>query len=78
MDEIKLWQVTLDQAGAPSVAAVESVDQTGTEEQLEEILVRSPDLLLPGLKLVGRQTDTSGGPLDLLGVDEDGQWWSLS
>ena len=27
---------------------------------------------MPGLKLVGRQTPTEGGPLDLLGVDEDG------
>ncbi|MBW7851935.1 MAG: DUF91 domain-containing protein [Rhodospirillales bacterium] len=73
MDEIKLWQVTLDQTGAPAVAPVESVDRTGTEAELEEILVRAPDLLLPGLKLVGRQTETPGGPLDLLGIDEDGQ-----
>ena len=30
-------------------------------------------MLMPGLKLVGRQTPTEGGPLDLLGVDEDGR-----
>ena len=34
---------------------------------------REPDLLIPGLRLVGRQTPTEGGPLDLLGVDEDGR-----
>ena len=43
------------------------------ESLLEETLVANPDLLLPGLKLVGRQTPTAGGPLDLLGVDEDGR-----
>ena len=43
------------------------------ESLLEETLVANPDLLLPGLRLVGRQTPTAGGPLDLLGVDEDGR-----
>ena len=43
------------------------------ESFLEETLVANPDLLLPGLRLVGRQTPTAGGPLDLLGVDEDGR-----
>ena len=28
---------------------------------------------MPGLTLVGRQTPTEGGPLDLLGVDSDGR-----
>ena len=28
---------------------------------------------MPGLTLVGRQTPTEGGPLDLLGVDSDGK-----
>ena len=50
-----------------------SKDQTDTESLLEETLVRNPDLLIPGLRLVGRQTPTDGGPLDLLGVDEDGR-----
>lgn len=31
------------------------------------------ELLIADLILVGRQTETSGGPLDLLGVDEDGR-----
>ena len=43
------------------------------ESLLEDTLVANPDLLMPGLKLVGRQTPTAGGPLDLLGVDRYGR-----
>ncbi len=44
-----------------------------SEELLENVLVKNPGLLLDNLTLVGRQTPTEGGPLDLLGVDEDGR-----
>ena len=44
-----------------------------SEELLEKTLVSHPQLLMPGLRLVGRQTPTEGGPLDLLGVDEGGR-----
>ena len=40
---------------------------------LEDTLVSRPDLLLEDLTLVGRQTPTDGGPLDLLGVDGEGK-----
>ena len=40
---------------------------------LEDTLVANPDLLMPGLNLVDRQTPTAGGPLDLLGVDRSGR-----
>jgi len=73
MKEIKLWKVDLDNEGPHSVSEVRSVAQTETENQLEDILVRLPDLLLKDLRLVGRQTETAGGPLDLLGVDGDGR-----
>ena len=33
----------------------------------------SPDLLMDGLTLIGRQVSTDGGPLDLLGIDADGR-----
>ena len=69
MDEVKIW--ALD--GESNVTPLTSKDQTATESLLEETLVRNPDLLIPGLRLVGRQTPTDGGPLDLLGVDEDGR-----
>ena len=47
--------------------------QTESERLLEDTLLKNPDMLMPGLTLVGRQTPTEGGPLDLLGVDEDGR-----
>jgi RecB family endonuclease NucS len=72
MKDLKLWEISTDEKGEPTVYSVASVNQTKTEEQLEEMIVQYPDLLFDDLKLVGRQTETAGGPLDLLGVDADG------
>ena len=69
MDEVKIWSVD----GESNVEPLANKGQTDTESLLEETLVRNPDMLIPGLRLVGRQTPTKGGPLDLLGVDEDGR-----
>ena len=69
MDEVKIWSVD----GDSNVEPLAKKGQTDTEELLEETLVKNPDLLIPGLRLVGRQTPTEGGPLDLLGVDSDGR-----
>ncbi len=68
--DIRIWEID-----DPSKAAepVESTNRMETELLLEEVLVRNPDLLMPGLTLVGRQTPVDGGFLDLLGVDEDGR-----
>ena len=68
MDEIKMWAIDGTEA-----TPVSAKNMTDSEWQLEEILVNNPDLLMPELTLVGRQTDTEGGPLDLLGVDSDGR-----
>lgn len=46
---------------------------TETEQRLEELLVASPELLLDGLSLIGRQLPIEGGILDLLGIDPDGR-----
>jgi len=70
--EIRLWKIASDEHGKPLVQPFENVNQTETENHLEEIIVKSPDILLRDLKLVGRQTETPGGPLDLLGIDGDG------
>ena len=69
MHEVKIWAVDGDSGAVP----LRRKDRTDTESLLEDILVRNPDLLIPGLRLVGRQTPTEGGPLDLLGVDGDGR-----
>ena len=67
-DELKVWALS-DGAG---VEVVESAT-VGLEDRLEETLVQRPEMLESGLHLVGRQTPTEGGPLDLLGVDEGGR-----
>ena len=69
MDEVKIWSVD----GDSNVEPLASKGETDTESLLEETLVKNPSMLLPGLRLVGRQTPTAGGPLDLLGVDEEGR-----
>jgi len=70
--KIKLWSLDKNDHNQLYPVELEEVEKAETESQLEDILVSNPDLLMPGLKLVGRQTMTEGGPLDLLGVDEDG------
>ncbi len=68
MEEVKLWAIDGSQ-----IADLKPTDQTETEKLLEDTLATRPDLLLEDLTLVGRQTPTEGGPLDLLGVDGDGR-----
>ena len=68
MEEIKLW--TID---GSKVEDLKPTSQTETEKLLEDTLVSRPELLLEDLTLVGRQTPTEGGPLDLLGVDGEGK-----
>ena len=69
MEEIKLWAMQ----GAGEATPLPSSEQTESEWLLEETLVKNPEMLMPGLTLVGRQTQTEGGPLDLLGVDRNGR-----
>lgn len=72
MLQVKLWSLDKNDKNQIIPNPVETIDRTETEQQLESIIVNNPELLIPGLKLIGRQTPTEGGPLDLLGVDEDG------
>jgi hypothetical protein len=69
LEGIKLWAMD----GAGDTTSLETADQTKSERLLEDTLVKNPEMLMPGLTLVGRQTPTDGGPLDLLGIDEDGR-----
>ena len=69
---IQLWFVGTDGDAVSAIPVNEAVN-TGTEQLLEKMLVASPELLEPGLKLIGRQVPTDGGPLDLLGVDQNGR-----
>jgi hypothetical protein len=73
MRRIQLWSVSDGQGGLPRAVGLDEVANTETESRLEELVVRSPDLLMPGLVLIGRQLPTGGGPLDLLGVEPSGR-----
>ena len=68
MEEVKLWELAGTQA-----RPLGSNNQLKSEHSFENTLVENPNLLIDGLTLVGRQTPTEGGPLDLLGVDPDGK-----
>ena len=67
--EIGMWEIDEGSEAVP----VQPTDRTTTEEHLEDILAANPHMLMPGLTLVGRQTPTDGGTLDLLGLDSDGR-----
>ena len=68
-EELRIWSVR--ESG--EVAPLSPLQQMPTELEFEELLVRNPDMLESSLKLVGRQTPTQTGWLDLLAVDSDGR-----
>ena len=68
-EELRLWSVGQSGDAKP----LSQLRQMPTELDFEELLVRNPDMLGFHLKLIGRQTPTQTGPLDLLAVDQDGR-----
>jgi hypothetical protein len=68
-EELRLWSV----GDSGNVESVKPLPKMPTELEFEELLVGNPEMLEPGLKLVGRQTPTQVGWLDLLAVDKDGR-----
>lgn len=69
-DTIKLWEI---KDGSQEANEVEVGKQLESERRLEDLLTANPEMLMPGLWLVGRQTPIGGGDLDLLGIDGNGQ-----
>ena len=68
MEETKIWTIE-----RTSATQLDNTNQMETEGLLEDILTANPGMLEEGLELVGRQTSTASGPLDLLGVDSGGR-----
>ena len=68
-EELCIWAVD----GSVTVEPLSPLKQMSTELRFEELIVRNPEMLEPGLRLVGRQTPTQTGWLDLLAVDADGR-----
>ena len=70
MEDFGIWEVDETTKDA---RRLEETDRAETEALLEDVFVRRPSLLTPGLELVGRQLPTFSGKLDLLGVDSEGR-----
>ena len=68
MEETKIWAVD-----GTAATPLNTTNRMESEGLLEDILTANPDMLEDGLQLIGRQTSTTGGPLDLLGVDTEGR-----
>ena len=64
-----MWSVGDGQKEEP----LSPLKQMPTELEFEQLLVANPEMLEPGLRLIGRQTPTQTGWLDLLAVDTDGR-----
>ncbi len=69
MGQVKLW---VAEAGG-DVKPLVKRDQIDLEQRLEEMLIARPEMLGDGVVLVGRQLMTEGGPVDLLGIDQNGK-----
>lgn len=69
-DDFGIWELDETTKGA---RRLEGTVRAETEALLEDVFVRNPSLLMPGLELVGRQVPTSNGSLDLLGLDSEGR-----
>ena len=68
--DIGIWEIDRTSRGGTQLGLAERVE---TEEMLEDVLVANPNMLMRGLRLVGRQLPVETGFVDLLGIDEDGR-----
>ena len=69
-NDFGIWEV--DEA-RKDARRLEEAERARAEALLEDVFVETPNILMPGLELVGRQLQTANGALDLLGVDSEGR-----
>ncbi|MYD55113.1 MAG: DUF91 domain-containing protein [Chloroflexi bacterium] len=69
MEQVKLWVTNED----GSVGPLSIRDRIQYEHLFEDMLVQCADMLGDDVTLIARQLTTVSGPLDLLGVDQDGK-----
>ncbi len=65
---MSLWRLSPD-GSATSV----SEETLASEDQIESAVESAPELLGMDVLIIGRQTQTASGPLDLLAIDGDGR-----
>lgn len=68
-EELRMWSV----GDGRKAVRLSPLKQIPTELEFEELLVANPEMLESGLRLIGRQTPTQTGWLDLLAVDTNGR-----
>ena len=68
--DIGSWKIDRESSDA---AKLDPADGIETEKMLEDVVVANPNMLVDGLKLVGRQVPVGTGFIDLLGIDEEGR-----
>lgn len=68
MNNLSLWNIG---DGGPIRLSLGEVE---LERNLEEWIELDPSLIQSGLRIVGRQIRTDGGPLDLIALDPQGRW----
>ena len=69
LEAIKRW--VLEDYG--SVKHIDTLNDVQYEQILEDSLQNNPEMLMPSLTVISRQSPTATGALDLLGIDEDGR-----
>ena len=65
---MSLWRIEKDGSATPV-----SEKMLESEEQIESAVESAPDPLGMDVLIIGRQTQTASGPLDLLAIDGDGR-----
>ncbi len=68
--EIKIWQVVNNRL--QPVNTTLAANGRREAQDLEEWIASQPAIIGSGITIIGRQVTTKSGPLDLLGIDRDG------
>ncbi len=68
--EIKVWQVVNDKL-QPVNTTLAAAGRKEAQD-LEEWIASQPSIIGAGITIIGRQVATKSGPLDLLGIDKNG------
>ncbi len=69
--EIKVWHIRKDKTLAPVQSTLADAGRTEPDD-LEAWIASAPEILGQRITIIGRQVPTASGPLDLLGIDKDG------